>query len=153
MKKTMGRMAALMICVLFTFCAPLAFAQEMILIPSASIPLAESSDWMPLSIEQVISSKGELVYWIDCTQLPEEQWGQIGLVQFSISNELGQPLATLTVEQCVPEDTQVALDVPLTIKDPMDPLGVYTLFFGTTPAPKTAAELDALLALPEDSEQ
>ena len=144
MKKITRALSAALLCALLLLCAPFAAALEGVTGAEVQIGLPDGSV-QALPVQIVTTSLGDVVYWLDQTQLTGEQRAALAGGTLLLLGENGevlwqQPLAAQG-------QTELISDTPMQVVNPENPEDACTVMLGDWyAAPASPEEADMVLA-------
>ena len=141
MKKITRRLLAVMLCAMLALVSPCATAQGTVTAQMV-VALADGSQQM-LPVEQVTTSLGETVYWLDLSMMSEEEIAALEFGQLVLIDEAGDVLLQLSLEG---NEAIMEGEALLMLEDPSDPAYTHTLMLAPMPMPQAAEEAEAVLA-------
>ena len=143
MKKITRRLAAALLCALLVLCAPFAAALTGAAGAQVQIWLADGTG-QTLPVQIVTTSLGDVVYWLDQTQLTDEQRAALPGGTLVLTDAEGnviwqQPLVT-------EGQSELVSDIPMQVGSPENPQDACTVMLGDwIAAPMSPEEADEAL--------
>ncbi|MBQ2834318.1 MAG: hypothetical protein IJE71_06895, partial [Clostridia bacterium] len=137
MKKIIRLLSAVMLIALLGLMAPCALADGA---AQMVITLGDGSQQV-IDVQQLTTSLGETVYWLDMSALDDDQLAALESAQLLLADEAGEVYAQLPLG-----DAAVESDGLVELPDPMDEQYSYTLMLAPMPMPEFPQDAEGMLA-------